>query len=134
MLTTSRFEHKGQNTLKPFDPTKPVQTANGNPARIVATDLKGADGVSILALVRFKPDGPEIPMTYYADGRFYRQFTHPNDLFNVVERIKRTWFANIYRDYVTIDSTHNDAVRKANHTALAVGVEINIDVPEGYGK
>ena len=52
-----------------FDPTRPVQTRDGRPARIVATDrhCPGED-VSIVALVKDKTGTRENVLAYRRDG------------------------------------------------------------------
>lgn len=78
---------------KPFDPTKPVQTRDGRPARILITDLKSewsiAAAVNILGreeLYSFTPDG---------------YFDHPGnvndlDLVNVPTKVLLEGWINVY--------------------------------------
>lgn len=37
---------------KPFDPTKPVQLADGTPARIICTDKKGAPPIAAFRIIK----------------------------------------------------------------------------------
>lgn len=71
---------------KKFDPTKPVQTRDGLPARIICTDAEGLeDGpeFTIVAIV----DG-EVGM-YTDEGQFISDCLDPRDLVNVPERVER---------------------------------------------
>lgn len=66
-----------------FDPTKPVQTRSGRPARIVCTDRAGDD--PILALVGTDKNGSiEVPHVYRLDGT-RNGFPPYFDLVNVPE-------------------------------------------------
>lgn len=71
-----------------FDPTKPVQTRDGRPARIICTDRNHVDG-SIVALVKAVTGphkGEEVLMQYYEDGSYIRgNRTWDADLINVPE-------------------------------------------------
>lgn len=84
---------------KPFDVTKPVQTRDGRPARIVCTDRKHRDG-PILALIPYPKghphEGQETIKTYYPSGRWVEQFERSDDLVNVPER--RSEFRVVYSD------------------------------------
>lgn len=82
-----------------FDPTKPVQTRDGRPARIICTDLVSASGKSIVALAK-EPFGTyagknvESVTYYYSDGHFLpSKIDNDMDLVNVPERVVR--FVNI---------------------------------------
>jgi hypothetical protein len=52
-----------------FDPTKPVMTRAGKPARIIATDVQG-EPIKIVALVEYT-EGAETTHCYLRDGRHY---------------------------------------------------------------
>jgi hypothetical protein len=62
----SRFELVKDEPTMPFDPTKPVQTIGGQPARIVCTDRKH-DELPILALVK-DSSGSEQAYFYHKNG------------------------------------------------------------------
>lgn len=68
-------------TLKTFDPTKPVQTRDGRPARIICTNMKGG-AETIVSLVTGQR-GKETPYTHYTDGRYLDSGTDSDDLVNV---------------------------------------------------
>jgi hypothetical protein len=69
-----------------FDPTKPVRTRDGRPARIVCTDKKTgvlSDGPSILALTLDYEGTEETPRTYRPDGTCFSDMREGrNDLVN----------------------------------------------------
>lgn len=85
--------------MSKFDPTKPVQTRNGNKARIICTDRQRAPGVKagpIIALV-VMDDGTEQVQSYSTEGEYPYGFSdQPNgkDLVNVPEK----WFVHVWRD------------------------------------
>lgn len=72
-----------------FDPTKPVQTRSGKPARILCTDRKYWDGTRPLVALVSGGDGEEQLGTYPASGRFLDGGSDdPDDLVNVPEQTK----------------------------------------------
>lgn len=67
-----------------FDPTKPVQTRNGRPVRILATDRKHGE-YPIVGLIT-RPCGEEELETWTKDGKTIdATSSHRNDLVNVPE-------------------------------------------------
>jgi hypothetical protein len=77
-----------------FDPTKPVQTRDGKPARIICTDYESPGGFPIIALV--KSGIVEYPQAYKADGGCSFNGICETDLINVPTKAVR-WI-NIYAD------------------------------------
>jgi hypothetical protein len=77
--------------MKPFDATKPVQTRDGRPARIICTDRKGSYGGSnqpIIALIK-QANGDEGTITYCSDGKFWNLAdSHACDLVNIPTKRK----------------------------------------------
>ena len=72
-----------------FDPTKPVQTRSGRPARILCTDFKDPE-YPIIAAVMCE-DGSEDHQSFTADGRMYSaRHMDEQDLINTTER-KSFW-------------------------------------------
>jgi len=69
-----------------FDPTKPVQTRGGLPARIVCTDRKHPV-YTLVALITSRP-GVEEALFYTADGQYIREegYRDSIDLINIPER------------------------------------------------
>jgi hypothetical protein len=78
--------------MKPFDPTKPVQTRDGRKARVLCTDRKTEDGYNIIASVVCAED-VEHAYYYRLDGTMSIGKS-PNDLVNVPVKHKR--WVNIY--------------------------------------
>src|SRR6185436_12883928 len=99
-----------------FDPTKPCQTRDGRPVRILCTDAKMRGGDwSICGLVpigeqdRFSGYGPEGWQGWFADGRVEIGRESPLDLVNIPE--KRTGWAVMFADgYGAIYPCRSDAV------------------------
>ena len=77
-----------------FDPSKPVQTRDGRPARIICTDLKNNDGYSLVALVFNDFDKDE--QMYYYDSNGKNPFVPlmGTDLINI-PTVRSGWI-NIY--------------------------------------
>ena len=75
-----------------FDPTKPVQTRDGRPARIICTDREH-DIDKIVALVSLDPGGEHVS-EYRKDGRYMCAREDAMDLINIPER--RSVFWNTY--------------------------------------
>lgn len=72
-------------TIK-FDPTKPVQTRDGRPARILATDVKNNGGFIIVVAIPSKYNDNEVVYTVHDDGCYYKgNPTVADDLINVPE-------------------------------------------------
>ena len=75
-----------------FDPTKPVRTRDGRPARIVCTDARGT--FPVVALVADE-DGDESPREYTLSGHVHSGAAPNNlDLINAPERHVR--WVNVY--------------------------------------
>ena len=84
-----------------FDPSKPVQTRDGRPARIICKDRAG--DFPIIALVTGF-SGEEVVFATQLNGRFYDGQDHDYDLINFSEVTKkyrrvyegmRTYFSDI---------------------------------------
>lgn len=78
-----------------FDPTKPVRTRDGRPARILCTDLGCVRHPIVAAYTN--PSGAEIVNTYTAEGFcFHGARRSDADLVNIPdmrEQIERIWEA-----------------------------------------
>jgi len=74
-----------------FDPSKPVQTRDGRPARILCTDVKN-DQFPICAA--FWRNGVELADLFARDGKFYSDHECNSDLINIPE--KRVGYVNVY--------------------------------------
>lgn len=78
--------------VRKFDPTKPVRTRDGRPARIICTDRDGE--FSIVGLV--KGVAQEYIYTYRKDGTFSSGNVDV-DLVNIPEKVK----VHVYQDKAT---------------------------------
>lgn len=107
---------------KPFDPTKPVQTRDGRPARIIATDAEGTYPIVALIVGR---TGTESPHTYMLNGAWHkRSHSGAQDLINIPE--KREVWVNVYPDFYSVhptrqvadDSALKDRISRTKHTIM----------------
>lgn len=98
-----------------LDITKPVQTRDGKPARIVCTDMKGT--FPVVALVTQK-SGNEVVNSYDSNG-VYHTFSgkSDNDLVNIPERVER-WL-NVYPPRVLhlVETQYEKSLSDANSVA-----------------
>lgn len=93
-----------------FDPTKPVQTRDGRPARIICTDRNTEINVPIIALVTDN-SGREGIQCYDSEGHLYGSRESVTDLINVPT--VRTGWINIYPDGFTSLLHATEAVAKS---------------------
>lgn len=77
---------------KTFDPTKPVQTRDGRPARIICTDVKHQSPMFRIQALVEDTSGNEHSYPYSEDGRFDFQ-EHDIDLINVP--VKRSMWQTV---------------------------------------
>lgn len=120
-----------------FDLTKPVQTRDGHPARIICTDARDKfwrDKVPMLALLETEP-GLETIAAYKLDGTggvFLESTTQklPPDLINVP--VKHVRWVNMYAGcgHETLDEADEAAARTGTHHRLAC---IRVEYQEGEG-
>ena len=82
-----------------FDPTKPVRTNDGRPARIICTDRVEAN-YPVLALVT-SPTGREVPRSFTLDGSPMHGSTR-SGLENIP--VTKTHFVNLGQSYDNLDS------------------------------
>jgi len=77
-----------------FDPSKPVQTRDGRPARILCTDLNSAEYP--IAAVITEDDGGERVDGYMRNGKYMVDgcTNDPDDLINIPK--KRAVYVNVY--------------------------------------
>ena len=108
-----------------FDPTKPVRTRDGRPARIVCTDRAGAK--SLVSMV-MEPDGYELIFTHYADGAAECGGESDYDLINIPERHVR--WVNVYQGQVTLYCSKEGADYAARDDRIAC---VRIEFEEGEG-
>lgn len=114
-----------------FDPTKPVQTRDGKPARILCTDKFGDQ--PIVALTK-NPDGTETTGEFSVNGSFFCNGISKHDLINVPLKIQRTVFLAVYDDgMVHMFAAKENAMKcLGNHHLFAIK-EITFEAAEGEG-
>lgn len=110
---------------RPFDPSKPVRTRDGRPARIICTDLRHPR-FSIVALAQ-RHDGTEDFLLCTADGSISLPCPSENDLVNVHE--KDIGWVNIYAHGSShLHRSRTDADKYASPSRIAC---IRIEYEEG---
>lgn len=82
------------DSTKKFDPTKPVQTRDGRPVRILCTDVKSQRFPIVAAVL--DSNGFERVITYATDGRELIRTETELDLMNIPE--ETTEWVNYYED------------------------------------
>jgi hypothetical protein len=117
--------------MKPFDPTKPVQTRDGRKARIVCMDANTVE-YPIIALLA-GPAGVEYPISFALNGKFYTNREHPNDLINIPIKHKREVWVNCYKaDFGDFYHSKDIADSRALPGRIAC-IKLNIEFEEGEG-
>jgi hypothetical protein len=107
-------------TEKPFDPSKPVQTREGSPARIICTDrkFKSLDNYKDWPILALFGNGPnEIVGAFMRDGRMFSTRDDPRDLVNVPDI--RYEYQNVYKRgtstprfcYATLEAAKNSRAK-----------------------
>lgn len=128
-----------------FDPTRPVKTRNGRPAKIIDSDLKSEIGKTIIAKIEYphydsnngKYRTIEEIKTFFSNGRFDKLFDGNEDLVNIPEKVKLEGWLNVYRENSglwtgAIHSNKPDADKRSAIERFAC-IKIDIDVEEGEG-
>lgn len=111
--------------MKPFDPTKPVQTRDGRKARIIDTKLQAAQPIAAAVLNTY---GTEYVLTFREDGRFYEDLDSqsPDDLINIPTKRSITFWVNVYED-------DSGKVQYTTHTDNAyLALQKAFDESQGY--
>lgn len=122
-------------TEKTFDPTKPVQTRDGRPVRIL--DTNGAYGPKgqypVAAAVPYYCGGYGTSLFYYdangiLGGSEKLKITSRNNLVNVPER--KSVFLNVYKNGLlaalhqdSLEAARNSAAYKAKYAILELQIE-----------
>lgn len=113
-----------------FDPTKPVQTRDGRPARVLGTDLETVSGETIVAAIKsFNGDAIS---TFFANGRLLSEGEHRSDLVNIPEKHVR-WLAIAGTDpvshlHATACTSEEDArqyLRLCRHPIACIRIEFS---------
>lgn len=116
-----------------FDPTKPVRTRDGKPARIICTDRVG--NYPIIALVQAA--NQEEVLKYKSDGKFSgSDYAHPADLENIREKFTRTVWLNVYSQGPSGDTAVHSSREAADRFALEdriACVAVDLEFEEGQG-
>lgn len=86
--------------MKEFDLEKakaghPVQTRDGRDARILATDLKGEEGASLVTVISASSGFHEYTVHHHDCGSYYKDITSGIDLF--LKDIKKTMYCIVYK-------------------------------------
>jgi|ERR1043165_5229061 hypothetical protein len=80
--------------MKKFDPTKPVRTLSGKPARIICTDADD-ESFPIIGLIKNSKENREDILTFTKNGKVLDDSNYScNDLENIPER--KVFYQNIY--------------------------------------
>lgn len=110
-----------------FDPTKPVQTRDGHPARIICTDMIGDRPI---AAIITETERTESVLQYRADGQF-GEMPYRLDLINIPVRHKR-WMNLYYNTTLTEIYTTRAAADYAESSARPNRIAcIEIEFEEG---
>lgn len=108
--------------VKRFDPTKPVRTRDGRPARIICTNRK-SDHYPIVALL--DAVGTEYVMVHDLEGRSCTGRDLASDLVNIPEKVT----IHIYRGKITGQiwaSTHYYPSAELHGSEIIKQVEIEV--------
>lgn len=121
---------------KPFDPTKPVQTRDGKPARIIATNRRSQGGsYPIIALITHSTGSEEIAL-FTEQGLYnYGGLPSSTDLINVPEKRTYERWVNVYADG-SAGGPHLDrqsADSAGAHTGRVACIHIKREYVEGEG-
>lgn len=114
--------------MKPFDPTKPVQTRDGRKARIICTDRRDV----IFPIVALIEEGDmDRVLTYYANGSHEKQPSDA-DLINVPAEFERAQWVNVYPLAIAFWDSKETADHGASPGRIAC-VQIVVKGKEGDG-
>lgn len=123
---------------KPFDPTKPVQTRDGRPVRILSTQSKFVFmGVSQPIIAEGLDKHGNVSLSNCGiDGRVYPGFESSCDLINIPEKKKLTGHVNINMSgAISVWSTRDmaDFNKSLGRIACLDLSKYNIEYEEGEG-
>lgn len=104
---------------KPVDLTKPVQTRDGKPVRILCTDRRHLD-CHVVALVLV--DGNELVRSFYPDGRYLGGGANDNDLVNVPPKVVSEAYLNIYSTGVVGAKFTTKAAAQREASPCTIGI------------
>ena len=91
--------------MSKFDPTKPVRTRDGKPARIICTDAKSS--YPIVALVMLTNENKESVCFYKEDGLYNGIKDHEFDLVNIPKKITKEAYVIMQKIFGDKWNTHS---------------------------
>lgn len=113
--------------MKNLDITKPVQTRDGKPARIVSTKLGDTYPLGVIATY---PDGKEVFYTCVINGKYNAISSYSVlDLINVPE--KRAVWLNIYENNFVIMHTNKESCDSLASPGRIACIEVEFEVGQG---
>lgn len=113
--------------MKSFDPTKPVQTREGCPARIICTDADSINFPIVALYCRMETKGEKVSL-FTSEGRYYDSGISNYDLVNMP--VKHKQWLNIYNLRIIPHATREIADINAMSDRIAC---IEIEFTEGQG-
>lgn len=123
--------------MKLFDPTKPVQTRDGKPARILCTDFKSNDHDLPIAAAVMLEYGNEAVCFYTVSGLFHDNALFSSlDLVNVPVEHAREFWVNFYPEKshsaTGLHCSKETADKHGAHDRIAC-VKVSVTFKEGGG-
>ena len=111
------YDPEVENKPVTVDWTKPIQTRDGYPARVLCTDLKSGTDREVAVVVSYQEDDEGLIRVAY-DGRMYDKREYPGDIINVPE--KGTVYINIYSPNDMVLHTTKEAAEQYLIKALCI--------------
>ena len=130
--TIENYDPEVENKPVTVDWTKPIQTRDGRPARVLCTDLGSEANCPVVVAVQSAASSAETVTQRPLNGRFYViDKEHPSDIINVPE--KRTVYINFYEDGVrTTWNTREGADKEAaSYTTLKRHSRVKVEYTVG---
>lgn len=119
-----------------FDPTKPVRTRDGKPARIICTDrLDSPNGKGQTLMALITTGGSESAAAYWPDGRFHLTGEESSmDLINIPRKFTGTfWVAVNHRGVVSGSWDRKPDPNEISVNGFIAVKEITVELTEGEG-
>jgi len=124
--------------MKPFDPTKPIQTRDGRKARIICADANYYDihgnKEPIMALIEVKNGikGIEKHCSFSSNGQYFHDKQSEHDLVNIPEKKELDVWVNVYSNFSSAYCSRSEADRNSSPTRIAC-VHVTQEFTEGEG-
>jgi len=113
--------------------TKDKRYTTKSGIEVVIYQVYNQSGYCVHGAARIIPDGDWTTQSWLADGRYSSDTPSSMDLIELIPRIQRTYFINMYPYICSIlYNTRSEADRSADSSRIAC-VKINIDVERGHG-